>query len=275
MKNIYTFAAQPAQRSVTIADMRSLKGVKKLVQVTANTADEASAVKAAGIDMMVCDGANIELVRSANDTTFCTAAIKMTEYATTDDILREAFRVLHCGADAIITPRGFRTIEILAHEGIPVMGHLGLVPRKSIWIGGLRAVGKTSDEAIALFRDYQRLENAGAFAVESEVIVSNVMAEIAPRTSLICVSLGSGTSGDVQFLFMNDLCGETKASPRHARSFGDLASMHEKIYHARIDALTAFKEASIGGTFPTDAETTSVNNEVLDRFREQLIKDTA
>ena len=270
MKKIYTAAAQPAMRTVTIADMREAKGNRKLVQVTANTADEASAVGEAGIDMMVCDAANAHIVRAANKTTFCTAAIKLTEHVTTDDIMREAYRVMALGVDAIITPRSFKTVEVLAREDIPVMGHLGLVPRKSIWIGGLRSVGKTAEEANNLYLDFKRLEEAGAFAVESEVITGPVMAEIAPRTNLICVSLGSGTGGDVMFLFMNDLCGETKNPPRHARAFGNLGEMHEALYLARIQALNDFKNAAISGAFPTTSETPNLDAKELEQFREKL-----
>ena len=270
MKNIYTFAALPAQRTVTIADLRAAKGSRKFVQVTANTAEEARAVEQAGIDMMICDGVNVETVRAANKTTFCTAVVKITEHPTTDDILREAFRVLQEGADAIITPRSFDTVEVLAKEDIPVMGHLGLVPRKSIWIGGLRAVGKTAEEAVELYKNFKRLENAGAFAVEAEVIPGEVLAEISPRTSLITVSLGSGSGGDVSYLFMNDLCGETKGAPRHARAFGNLAALHEAIYDARVEALTAFRNACLAAEFPAGSETAKIDTGELDGFRKAL-----
>jgi len=270
MKKIYTAAAEPAFRTVTIPDMVAAKGTRKLIQTNANTAEEALAVEAAGFDMMVCDAANAHIVHAANKTTFCTAAVKFTEHVTTDDIMREAFRVMHLGVDAIITPRSFKTVEALAREGIPVMGHLGLVPRKSISIGGLRAVGKTADEAIELYRDFKRLENAGAFAVEAEVIPGAVLAEIAPRTRLICVSLGSGPDGDVSFLFMSDLCGETKDPPRHARAFANLGAMHEAIHAARIDALLAFKRASLEHSFPADAETPGLKPEELELFQQTL-----
>lgn len=273
MKNIYTFAAQPARRSVTIPCMRKAKAEgRKLIQTTANTAEEARAVEAAGFDMMICDAANAHIVRDANKTTFCTAAVKLTEHVTVDDIMREAFRVLHLGVDAIITPRSFATVEKLTREGIPVMGHLGLVPRKSISIGGLRAVGKTADEALELYKDYKRLEDAGAFSAESEVIAGPVMTEIAKRTSLICVSLGSGSGGDVSFLFMNDLCGETENAPRHARAFGNLRAKQEELHLERIAALGAFKAASLEGGFPTEKETPGMRAAELDTFRNALEK---
>lgn len=196
------------------------------------------------IDMIITNGEHVETVRAVNDVTFMTAVVRLADFATTDDIMRESFRVLKAGADAIITARSFQTIETLVREGLPVMGHLGLVSRKSIWVGGLRAVGKTAEEATELYRDFKRLENAGAFAVEAEVIPGEVLAAITSRTSLITSSLGSGPMGDVIYLFMEDLCGENRKLPRHGRAFGDLSSLHDKIYHARVDTLTAFRTGS-------------------------------
>ncbi len=271
MKRIYTAAAQPAERSVTIPCMRQAKAEgRKLVQVTANTPDELRAAEETGIDMMICDAANADAVRRHNRTTFCTAAIKMTEVATSDDILREALRVLNAGVDAVITPRSFHVVEALAREGVPVMGHLGLVPRKSISIGGLRAVGKTAEEALELYRDYKRLESAGAFAVESEIIAAQAMAEIAKRTSLICVSLGSGSGGDVHFLFQTDLVGETESPPRHVQAFGELAELHRQVYEARKDALTRFRDAARAGTFPRDEVTSFMADMEHERLLEEI-----
>ena len=252
MKNIYTYSAVPAKRIVTVDCMRKAKKEgRKLTQVTAYTPDEARAAEEAKIEMMVVNASSAGEMRQHNNTTFTTAAIKMTEHATTDDILREACRVLHLGIDAVITPRSPHVIEALAREGFPVMGHLGLVPRKTIITGGLKAAGKTSDEALDLLREFKRLESAGAFAVESEVICGESLAEIAKRTSLICISLGSGNGGDVDFLFQSDIVGEDENPPRHVQKFGDLAKMYRDIYAARVAALNAFRDASASGAFPT------------------------
>ena len=273
MKKIYTFGALPALRSVTIPCMRKAKAEgRKLIQTTANTTEEARAVEEAGFDMMVCDATNAHIVRAANKTTFCTASIKIGDFTSVDEIMREAWRVLMLGVDAIITPRSFNTIEALTREGIPVMGHLGLVPRKSVTIGGLRAIGKTADEALELYRDFKRLENVGAFAAESEVIVGPVLTEIAKKTSLICVSLGSGTGGDVSFLFMNDLCGETEHPPRHARAFGNLKAKYAELHQERLSALAAFKAASLDGSFPGTKETPVMDEAEYDIFLNNLDK---
>ena len=198
MKRIYTWDAQFSLRNHTAADIRACKGHTVLTQTTANTREEAAAAADAGIDMLICNAANVEIVRTGAPHHFLTAALTIPDWQTDDDVLRGALTALKQGADSIMTARRLEIVEMLAKEDIPVMGHLGLVPRKSTWRGGLRAIGKTADEALALMQDFRDLENAGAFSVEAEVIVADVMAAISKRTSLITVSLGSGPGGDIE-----------------------------------------------------------------------------
>ena len=127
------------------------------------------------------------------------------------------------GADAVITARGYEMVRMLAAESIPVVGHVGFVPRKSTWVGSVRAVGKTAAEALDLWDRFRRLEDAGAFAVECELVTADVLSEINGCTSLVTISLGSGGDADVIFLFASDICGEKAKQPRHARAWGDLA----------------------------------------------------
>ncbi|RUZ74526.1 ketopantoate hydroxymethyltransferase, partial [Mesorhizobium sp. M7A.F.Ca.CA.001.14.1.1] len=162
------------------------------------------------------------------------------------------------------------TVRMLANEQIPVMGHLGFVPRKSTWVGGIRAVGKTSAEALDLWDRFRRLEDAGAFAVECEIIAAEVMAEINRRTSLVTVSLGSGAEADVVFLFTSDICGESARLPRHARAWGDLAVLQKAVRDARVEALSGFRNEVAGGSYPGNAEVAGIAQAELDDFRERL-----
>ena len=272
MKRIYTWAAKPATRNLTVDDLRKNKGKRKFTQVTANTAEEAAAAASAGIDMIIGNCQNTEAVRQGSSELFLTAAIPIPDFPTPDDILREAFRVLALGADAVMTARSMDVVSMLAKEEIPVMGHLGLVPRKSTWVGGLRAVGRNANEAYELYQRFKRLEDAGACLVEAEVIPGPVMAEISQRTSIITVSLGSGPGADVAYLFMEDICGERETRPRHARAYGNLLGLRRKIEEERIAALTAFRVDSIEGNFPSEQETASIKPEELEGFLDRLNK---
>ena len=274
MKKVYTWAAQPARRSVTIADLQAAKGKRKFTQVTTNSAAEAAAAKAAGIDMIIANSQNVDQVRAGDNSLFLTASIGLPDYPLPHDILREAFRVLALGADAVMTARNMDVVEMLAREEIPVMGHLGLVPRRSTWAGGLRAIGKTAEEALELFHRFKRLEDAGAVLVEAEVIPGDIMGEISARSKLITVSLGSGRDADVVYLFAADICGESENRPRHARAFGNLAKYYRLIEEERITAFTKFREAANAGDFPSNKETVSIDRAELEAFKEQLARET-
>ena len=96
MKNMYTWAARPVRRNLTVADMRAAKGVRKLVQVTANSEEEASAA-AAGLDFIICNAVNVDAVRRGNDELSLTAALGFADYPTESDVLRGAFGALERG----------------------------------------------------------------------------------------------------------------------------------------------------------------------------------
>ena len=68
------------------------------------------------------------------------------------------------------------------------MGHLGLIPRQSSWLGGMRVVGKQYDEAKMLLDKFIDLENAGAFGVECELIPHDLMELISSKTNLVTSS---------------------------------------------------------------------------------------
>jgi 3-methyl-2-oxobutanoate hydroxymethyltransferase len=271
MPRIFDFGGREVERSLTVADLRALKGSgRHAAQVTAETAEEAAAAEAAGVEMVICRAGNVARVREGSRRVFVTAALGFADAITNDEILRTAFGAVTGGADAVITGRSSDTVRLIANEQIPVMGHLGFVPRKSTWVGGIRAVGKTAAEAIDLWDRFQRLEDAGAFAVECEVIAAGVMAEINKRTSLVTVSLGSGSQADVIFLFTADICGESARLPRHARRWGNLARLQDQVKKERVSALSQFRQAVASGDFPARQEIAAISDEELAGFRAKL-----
>lgn len=145
MPRIFDFAGREVERRQTVAGLRALKGsAQRVAQTTAETAEEAAAAEEAGVEMVVCRGANVRQVRAGSQRLFVTAALGFTQAVTADEMLRAAFDAISAGADAVITARGYEMVRMLAAESIPVVGHLGFVPRKSTWFGAVRAVGKTA-----------------------------------------------------------------------------------------------------------------------------------
>ncbi|WP_424830161.1 3-methyl-2-oxobutanoate hydroxymethyltransferase [Ruegeria sp.] len=274
MKRIYTYGGQPADRNLTVADIIAAKGNTQFTQVSATDADEAAACEQNGIDMISIWDSDTEVVRQAAPNTFVIAGLGMTAYATNEEILRAAIKAAEAGADAVYTARGLDVVRMLVAEGLCVQGHLGLVPRLSTRIGGLRAVGKTAEEAIRLFDDFRRLEDAGAYAVEVECVAAPALEEITQRTGLITHSIGSGPAGDVIFCFMEDICGDTPNPPRHARAFGGLQSLRTQIVNERGSSLDQFRAAVRDRTYPGPSESISMKPAELDAFREHLAQST-
>lgn len=271
MPRILDYTGNDVSRTVTVASIIASKDSDKpLTQVTASTAEEAAAAEAAGIEMVACLSDFVPQVREGSSSLFVTAAIDFSGAVSDDDLLAEAYTALSAGADAVITARRLKAVKRIASEDIPVMGHLGFVPKKSTLYGGVRAVGKTAIEAKKLWKQFRRLEDAGAFAVECELIPERVMTEINKRTGLVTVSLGSGRNADVMFLFTSDICGQGERIPRHARAYGDLPSLEAKVREARVAALTAYRADVLAGNYPGDAEVAAIADDEFESFLSKL-----
>src|SRR5438132_14363018 len=104
--------------------------------------------------------------RDAAPTTFAVPGVNFYEIGTADDFVRWAFRLYKASADAVYCSASFDTVRRLSDEGIPVIGHVGLVPSKATWTGGFKAVGKTADTALKIMEAVRRYEAAGAFGAE-------------------------------------------------------------------------------------------------------------
>ncbi|MDE0049449.1 MAG: 3-methyl-2-oxobutanoate hydroxymethyltransferase [Rhodospirillales bacterium] len=257
-KRIYTYGGKPARRNYTVADMTVLKGGAKLCQTCPATEEEAAACEAVGIDVLNTSDADLPAVRAGAPETFIIADLPMTAHQTPDDIMRAAVKAAEAGADAVYTPRSLRTVEMLANEGLAVQGHLGLVPRLSTRRGGLRIVGKTADEALELAEDFRRLEDAGAYAAEVECVAAEALATINPLTKLVTHSIGAGSAGDVIFMFLVDICGESDRPPGHAKAFADLGSIRAHLAVERRRALSDYRQAVMTGAYPDAATSVSM-----------------
>ena len=258
MKKIYTFNHEQVERNITVGDiLENKKNNKIMTQVTAANQVEAEIIANQGIDMIITGSDWYQDVRNGAPNTFITAALFAGRFITNEEILRGAFEVIMAGADSVLTPRSFDVVEMLAKEGMQVQGHVGMVPSMATKYGGIRTVGKTAEEALSILQDMKRLEDAGAFGVEVECVAEDALTEIKKHTSLVINSLGSGSGGDVMFLFFEDICGETSGikMPRHAKSWGNGQEIKNKLNKERSKAIKGFKDDVGSGKFPNSEHT--------------------
>tara|TARA_B100000902_G_scaffold314421_1_gene305170 strand:- start:1593 stop:2423 length:831 start_codon:yes stop_codon:yes gene_type:complete len=253
MKRIYTFGHEQVERNITVGDIiKNKQNHIKMTQVTAGNKEEAEIIANENIDMIITGSDWYQDVRDGAPNTFITAALFAGRFITNEEILRGAFDVMMKGADSVLTPRSFEVVEMLAKEGMQVQGHVGMVPSMATKYGGIRTIGKTAEEAMSVLKDMKRLEDAGAFGAEVECVAEDALIELRKHTSLVLNSLGSGSGGDVIFLFFEDICGETTGikMPRHAKSWGNASAIKEELNIERSNAVKAFKNEVESSTYP-------------------------
>ena len=256
LKRVMTLGGAYGTRNYTVKDLRDQKGKRVLVETLPFTPDEAAAAEAAGIDTMKVrfDPKRPDLaaaLRRAAPNTFMSFSVPLVSVASETEAVRLAYTAMELGADAIMCQWSPRFISACAEAGVPMQGHAGLVPRKSTWTGGLRAVGKTIDEAIWIYEEIKALEDAGAWAVEVEVIPEPLLAEISKRTTLLTSSIGAGSGGDIQFLFAEDILGNHPPPyPRHSKQYRDLCKMYDAIQAERVGGFKDFIADVRSGGFP-------------------------
>lgn len=240
----------------TVADLRAMKGDGQRTMLRYFTLDEAAAAEAAGIDIASVPPALLTdpRYRMAAPSVFSMTGKTHLEAGNADDYLRFSGQMIEAGADAIYCSGSLQTVGYLAREYIPIVGHVGLVPSRATWTGGFRAVGKTAADAVALYHECRRYQEAGAFAVEIEVVPVEVASAIAARLDLLLWSMGSGSGCDAQYLFAEDILGENRGHlPRHAKVYRDFAAEFDRLQAERVAAFTEFRHDVENGLYPGPA----------------------
>ena len=275
LKRVMTLGGAYGTRNYTVKDLRDLKGKRVLTETLPFSAEEAAAAEEAGIDLMKVrfDPKRPELateIRKAAPNTFRSFSGPLVAAATEAEAVRVGYQAMEIGADGIMCQWSPRFVAAAAEAGIPIEGHAGLVPRKSTWTGGLRAVGKTLQEALWVYEEIRKLEAAGAWAVEVEVIPAELLAQISKRTSLLTSSIGAGGGGDIQFLFAEDILGNNGPPyPRHTKQYRNMFKMKQEMQAERVAGFKEFVQDVRSGAFPGAGHVVKAPEGLIEAFLEQ------
>lgn len=271
-----TLGGAYATRNHTIKHLQDLKGKTVLTETMPFTISEAEAAEEAGIDTLKVkfdpgNPADAIAIRNAAPNTFMTFCIGLTKIATTAEAVRAGYDAMEAGADGIMCQWGPDFIRAVADVGIPVEAHAGLVPRLSTWTGGLKAVGKTLEEAMWVFKQIQLFEEAGAWAVEVEVVPAQLLAQISKRTRLVTSSIGAGSGGDIQFMFAEDILGNhAPPFPRHTKQYRNLHQMEQAIQLERVGGFRDYIDDVKSGGFPGPEHVVNAPKGLIDQFLSAL-----
>jgi 3-methyl-2-oxobutanoate hydroxymethyltransferase len=141
------------------------------------------------------------------------------------------------------------TVRAVVEAGIPVVGHIGLMPQSSTKVGGFRVQARTAEEAKALVEGGRALEKAGAFMLVIEAVPGHVGAFLSRTLEIPVIGIGAGPGCDGQVLVTPDMLGLQEAmTPRYLKRYARLAGTIEQAVRQYVS------EVKIG-IFPSEEHT--------------------
>jgi 3-methyl-2-oxobutanoate hydroxymethyltransferase len=154
--------------------------------------------------------------------------------------------IAQAGADAVKLEGGntaaVNRVKAIADAGIPVMGHIGLLPQSIRAEGTYRVVRRDSIDM--LLEQVSALEEAGAFSVVLEMMEEDVAEEVTRASGIPTIGIGAGRHTDGQILVVNDMLGmNAEFSPKFLKKYADLDSVI-------TNAVKAYAEDVREGLFP-------------------------
>ncbi len=168
-----------------------------------------------------------------------------------EDALRNAGKLMKEGACEAVKLEG--GAEVAPHvarivsAGIPVMGHIGLLPQSVHAMGGFKVQGKQEDEADRLIRDARALEDAGCYSIVIEGVPADVAGRITEAVAVPTIGIGAGPQCDGQVLVCYDFLGMFRGlRPKFVKRYAELGD-------AVVEATRAYVDEVRAGAFPTEA----------------------
>lgn len=258
---------------LTVKDLRDQRGKHSFAMLRVESLGEAEAAAKAGVELLSVPPAMVfdRRFREVAPEAFIFPGDNFYEIGSADDFLKWAFPLFKHGADAFYCSGSMGTIRAMTDHGLPVCGHVGLIPSKATWTGGFKAVGKTLASAQLVWQQCKAAEAAGAFAVEIEVVPQAITEAIAEKTGLFLISMGAGSAGHAQYLFSDDVLGQNRGRvPRHAKVYADFAAEQDRLQTLRIAAMGQFATEVHDGSYPSAQYLVDSDPEIVGQFRDWL-----
>jgi len=259
------------QRKVTVPEIRNRKSQgPSIAMVTAYDFTMARLLDEAGVDIvlvgdslgMIVQGLSNTLPVTVDEVCYHGRAVArglarahlvgdmpfMSFQASTAQAIENAGKLMKEGAFESVKIEGGMEVadrvEAMVSIGIPVMGHIGLVPQRVHAFGGFRVQGKTDEGADRIVADAIALEQAGVYAIVLEAMPAEVASRVTRAVNVPTIGIGAGRGCDGQVLVCTDLLGMSRGhSPRFVKHFAEVGD-------TIVNATQAFIDEVRAGTFP-------------------------
>lgn len=252
-------------KRITTPQIRARKGGEPLVCLTAYTTQMAQRLDphvdlllvgdslgmvvygfestlAVTLDMMIAHGAAV--VRGAKRACVIVDMPFGSYQESPAQAFRNAARVMaETGASGVKLEGGAEmaeTVRFLTQRGVPVCGHVGLMPQAVNVAGGFKATGRSDEEALGVARDAEAIAEAGAFAVVLEGTVEPVAAAITATLAVPTIGIGASAACDGQILVTDDVLGLFRDfTPRFVKRYAELSDHITKAAEAYAEDVRA------------------------------------
>jgi 3-methyl-2-oxobutanoate hydroxymethyltransferase len=244
----------PRQKRFTPADITALKGNRPIVSLTAYTTPIARILDR-HCDLLLV-GDSLGMVLYGLDTTVGVTMDMMVAHGqavmrgttrgcvivdlpfgsyqeSKEQAFRNAVRLMkETGCDGVKLEGGAEmaeTVEFLVTRGVPVFGHIGLMPQQVNTSGGYRSKGHSEAEQDKIRRDAKAIDEAGAFAMVIEGTVEPLAREISANVRAATIGIGASPACDGQILVSDDMLGLfNEFKPRFVKHYSELAEVIDK-----------------------------------------------
>jgi 3-methyl-2-oxobutanoate hydroxymethyltransferase len=231
-------------KAVTINTLRKLKGTgEKFVVIALYDAHMAAMAQRCGVEVVLVGDSlgmtvlgydstipvtmehmiyHVEAVARGNKKSLVIGDLPFMTYATPEDAMHNATRIMQAGAQMVKLEGGewlVETVRMLSERGIPVCAHLGLTPQSVNKFGGFRVQGREQAQADKILADAKLLADAGADLLVLECVPTALAARITAAIPIPTIGIGAGKETDAQVLVINDILGLTEQPPKFSKNF--------------------------------------------------------
>lgn len=240
------YQQSPTRKPITLSTLAKMKRDReKFTVLTAYDASFAALMEAAGVEVllvgdslgMVIQGQRATVPVTMDDMIYhtrlvargCQTALLMADmpfasYATVDQALRNAARLMQEGGAQMVKLEGggylAETVRQLSRNGIPVCAHLGLLPQSVHKLGGYKVQGREEAAAQQILDDALILQEAGADVALVECIPAALAARLTAALDIPLIGIGAGPDCDAQVLVCYDMLGITPGRrPKFSKNF--------------------------------------------------------